>query len=78
MKSKKKVSRGRRLFLVEILVGILLFLVVSVISVKSDLASTETRLSDTETYIKEQCNNNLKLDIHNMEKKEQKLRQKNR
>ena len=63
MKSKKKVSRGRRLFLVEILVGILLFLVVSVISVKSDLASTETRLSDTETYIKEQCNNNLKLDI---------------
>ena len=63
MESKKKGSRGRKLFWAEILIGILLFLAVAVISVKSDLSSTETRLSDTETYIKEQCNNNLKLDI---------------
>lgn len=34
-----------------------------VITVKADLSSAETRLSDMVTYIKEQYNNNMKLDI---------------
>ena len=33
------------------------------ITVKADLSSAETRLSDMVTYIKEQYNNNMKLDI---------------
>ena len=49
--------------LAEILVGLLLFFVVLVITVKADLSSAETRLSDMVTYIKEQYNNNMKLDI---------------
>ena len=49
--------------LLEIFAGVLLFLAVSAISIRTDIASTETKLSDTVTYIKEQCNNNLKLDI---------------
>ena len=43
--------------------GLLLFFVVLVITVKADLSSAETRLSDMVTYIKEQYNNNMKLDI---------------
>ena len=40
-----------------------MFFVVLVITVKADLSSAETRLSDMVTYIKEQYNNNMKLDI---------------
>ena len=63
MENKKQISRGRKLALAEIIVGIILFVTVSVIAVRSDLSATAIRLCDTVTYIKEQCNNNLKLDI---------------
>lgn len=43
--------------------GFYCFFVVLVITVKADLSSAETRLSDMVTYIKEQYNNNMKLDI---------------
>ena len=63
MKDKKDISKGKKLGLAEILTGIIILVTVSVMAVHSDLSSAETRLYDTVTYIKEQCNNNLKLDI---------------
>ena len=63
MKNKQHNLDRNNFILAEILVGLLLFSVVLVITVKADLSSAETRLSDTVTYIKEQYNNNMKLDI---------------
>lgn len=63
MKNKQHNLDRNNFILAEILVGLLLFSVVFVITVKADLSSAETRLSDTVTYIKEQYNNNMKLDI---------------
>ena len=63
MESKRNSSRGRLLGIAEIVAGIIIFIVVSIVAMKSDLASAQTRLYDTVTYIKEQCNNNLRLDI---------------
>lgn len=63
MESKKNSSRGRLLGVAEVVAGIVIFIIVSVVAMKSDLASAQTRLYDTVTYIKEQCNNNLRLDI---------------
>lgn len=63
MKNKQHNLDRNNFILAEILVGLLLFLVVLVITVKADLSSAETRLSDMVTYIKEQYNNNMKLDI---------------
>ena len=61
--SKKHIFSGNKMILVEIFIGIALFIVVASVSIRMDLASTQIRLGDTITYIKEQCNNNLKLDI---------------
>lgn len=47
----------------EILIGILLVTGVSIYAVHLDFSETQMRLYDTVTYIKEQCNNNMKLDI---------------
>lgn len=63
MESKKNSSRGRLLGIAEIVAGIVIFIIVSTVAVKSDLVSAQTRLYDTVTYIKEQCNSNLRLDI---------------
>lgn len=63
MKNKQHSLDRNNFILAEILVGLLLFSVVLVITVKADLSSAETRLSDMVTYIKEQYNNNMKLDI---------------
>ena len=63
MKNKQHNLDRNNFILAEILVGLLLFSVVFVITVKADLSSAETRLSDMVTYIKEQYNNNMKLDI---------------
>lgn len=63
MKNKQHNLDRSNFILAEILVGLLLFFVVLVITVKADLSSAETRLSDMVTYIKEQYNNNMKLDI---------------
>lgn len=63
MKNKQHSLDRNNFILAEILVGLLLFFVVLVITVKADLSSAETRLSDMVTYIKEQYNNNMKLDI---------------
>lgn len=63
MKNKQHDLDRNNFILAEILVGLLLFFVVLVITVKADLSSAETRLSDMVTYIKEQYNNNMKLDI---------------
>lgn len=63
MKNKQHNLDRNNFILAEILVGLLLFFVVLVIAVKADLSSAETRLSDMVTYIKEQYNNNMKLDI---------------
>ena len=63
MKNKQHTLDRNNFILAEILVGLLLFFVVLVITVKADLSSAETRLSDMVTYIKEQYNNNMKLDI---------------
>lgn len=63
MKNKRHNLDRNNFILAEILVGLLLFFVVLVITVKADLSSAETRLSDMVTYIKEQYNNNMKLDI---------------
>lgn len=63
MKNKQHNLDRNNFILAEILVGLLLFSVVWVITVKADLSSAETRLSDMVTYIKEQYNNNMKLDI---------------
>lgn len=63
MKNEKNSSRERLLGIAEIMAGITIFAIVFVVSVKRDLTSAQTRLYDTVTYIKEQCNNNLRLDI---------------
>lgn len=63
MKNKQHNLDRNNFILAEILVGLSLFSVVLVITVKADLSSAETRLSDMVTYIKEQYNNNMKLDI---------------
>lgn len=63
MKNKQHNLDRNNFILAEILVGLLLFFVVLVITVKADLSSAETRLSDMVTYIKEQYNNNMKIDI---------------
>ena len=63
MKNKQHNLDRNNFILAEILVGLLLFSVVLVITVKADPSSAETRLSDMVTYIKEQYNNNMKLDI---------------
>lgn len=63
MKNKQHSLDRNNFILAEILVGLLLFSVVLVITVKADLSSAEIRLSDMVTYIKEQYNNNMKLDI---------------
>ena len=63
MRNEKSVSKGKKLGLAEILAGLILLVIVSVFAVRSDLASAQIRLCDTVTYIKEQCNNNLRLDI---------------
>lgn len=63
MKNKQHSLDRNNFILAEILVGLLLFSVVLVITVKADLSSAETWLSDMVTYIKEQYNNNMKLDI---------------
>ena len=63
MKNKQHNLDRNNFILAEILVGLLLFFVVLVITVKADLSSAETRLFDMVTYIKEQYNNNMKLDI---------------
>ena len=61
--SKESIFNENKMILTEILLGIIVLVVVSIVSVRIDLLSTQTRLGDTLTYIKEQCNNNLKLDI---------------
>ena len=63
MGNKAKIFKRKRLGLAEIIAGLLVLLTVSVIAVRADLSSAEIRLCDTVTYIKEQYNNNLKLDI---------------
>lgn len=47
----------------ELIIGILLLTGVSLYAVHTDFSVAQTRLYDTVAYIKEQCNNNLKLDI---------------
>lgn len=63
MEIKKNSPRGRLLGIAEIVAGIIIVIVVSITAMKSDLASAQIRLDDTVTYIKEQCNSNLRLDI---------------
>lgn len=50
MKNKQHNLDRNNFILAEILVGLLLFFVVLVITVKADLSSAETRLSDMVTY----------------------------
>ena len=47
----------------ELFIGILLITGVSIYAVHLDFSEAQMRLYDTVTYIKEQCNNNMKLDI---------------
>ena len=61
--SKERIFNENKMILTEILLGIIVLVVVSIVSIRIDMLSTQTRLCDTITYIKEQCNNNLKLDI---------------
>lgn len=63
MKNKKWVPKGRKLAWAEIIAGSILLVVVSVSAVRSDLDTAEIRTYDTLSYIKEQCTNNLRLDI---------------
>lgn len=63
MKNKRYSFNKKKTGLLEILTGIIILSIVLVLSVRSDLNAAEIRLYDTVTYIKEQCNNNLKLDI---------------
>lgn len=63
MKSDTHISGGKKQVLIEILVGLILLTIVHVAAVRADLANTQTRLDDIVTYLKEQCNNNLRLDI---------------
>lgn len=61
--NKKTVFRKNQWIWAEVFLGVIITVIVSVVSIRIDLLSTQTRLCDTVTYIKEQCNNNLKLDI---------------
>ena len=47
----------------EIIIGCLLTVLVLIFSIQNDLNNADTRLHGTATYIRQQCNNNLKLDI---------------
>lgn len=65
MKMSKETDRAgkRKILLAEIVFGIFVIFVVWMTAVHSDLSQTEIRLCDMARYVKEQCNNNLKLDI---------------
>lgn len=57
-REKKRVFAGA-----ELMAGIVLLVIVSVTSVHFDVKTTQTRLMDQINYIKQQCNNELRLDI---------------
>lgn len=65
MKMSKETDSAskRRILFVEVILGILVLVIVWATAVHSDLSQTQIRLCDMVRYVKEQCNNNLKLDI---------------
>ena len=63
MELKKRTIRWQRIFLLEILVGLLLMTGVLLLSARMDMADAEKRLSTTVEYMKEQCNNSQLRDL---------------
>lgn len=61
---KKHLAQEKKYWIVlEILTGVFLTLLVLVLSVRYDVSNAETRLRNTASYIRQQCNNDVKLDI---------------
>lgn len=56
MHSRKRKAGNGKVWLLEILAGVLVLIMVVWISTKADLREAEDRLSGTASYVKEQCN----------------------
>ena len=64
MKNKKKSTYGSgRIWTLELIVGILLIGSVFFIAAKRDMAETESHLSSTVNYVKEQCNRYTRMNL---------------
>lgn len=64
MKNKKKSTHGYgRIWPLELIVGILLIGSVFFIAAKRDMAETESHLSSTVNYVKEQCNRYTRMNL---------------
>lgn len=64
MKNKKKSTHGSgRIWPLELIVGILLIGSVFFIAAKRDMAETESHLSSTVNYVKEQCNRYTRMNL---------------
>lgn len=64
MIQKKHLTQEKKYWVVlEILIGFFLTLLVLILSARYDVDNAETRLRNTSSYIRQQCNNDLKLDI---------------
>ena len=64
MKNKKKSTYGSgRIWPLELIVGILLIGSVFFIAAKRDMAETESHLSSTVNYVKEQCNRYTRMNL---------------
>lgn len=64
MTQRKPLTQDKKYWIVlEVLTGFFLTLLVLVLSVRYDVDNAETRLRNTASYVRQQCNNDLKLDI---------------
>ncbi len=64
MKAKKSsVYTSHRIWPLEIVLGMVLLCIVFGVTTNTDISNANERLASTANYIKEQCNNNQKLDL---------------
>ena len=64
MIKRKHFAQEKKYWIVlEILTGFFLTLLVLVLSIRYDMSNADTRLRNTASYIRQQCNNDVKLDI---------------
>lgn len=56
-------TKKTSLWTIELVIGIVLLFFIIILSMQNDMANTRTRLFNTTSYLKQQCNNDLKLSI---------------
>ena len=63
MNTNRKRRPAKRAVLLSFLLGVAILLFVGLLSIRSDMASTERLLATTTTYIKEQCNRYARIEL---------------